>query len=206
MRKLSNKEIERVNNRLIASGFRFIDIRIEVLDHLLCLIENDEDSSFDEVLNRVFSENSDYLKKVKQSTLSKIIDQRITFLSFFKKRLFWIVWISCFLFYFGLPYSNYKDLFESMALLPMQIPFLGLIYYVIYFLFSKNKITQVFGVFFTVSFVLYLYLLLVNYVKQFDNVFVLLFLSGGTAVSLMMYYWLFYYKAKNNRKFKNLMH
>nr|WP_297306580.1 hypothetical protein [uncultured Flavobacterium sp.] len=34
---LTNQQIEQVNQRLIAYGF--IDIRIEVLDHLLCLLQ-----------------------------------------------------------------------------------------------------------------------------------------------------------------------
>jgi len=206
MKKLTQEQIETVNNRLIKQGFGFIDIRIEVLDHLLCLIEKDVDSSFDEALERVFLEKNDYLKKVKQTTLPRIIDQRVPLLDFFKNRLFWGIWIFSFLIYMSISYYNSNFLLEKLLMLPLQIPSVAFILYIGYFIFSKNKVTQTFGVFFTISFLTYFYLLVLSYVKTLDNIFIITFLSFGTSVSLMMYYWFFYYKIKNDKKYKALIY
>ena len=76
MKKLTNQQIEQVNQRLITYGFGFIDIRIEVLDHLLCLLEEKESNDFEANLNAVFKEQNNYLKTIKKSTLSKILNKK----------------------------------------------------------------------------------------------------------------------------------
>lgn len=78
MKKLTNQQIEQVNQRLITYGFGFIDIRIEVLDHLLCLLEEKESNDFEANLNAVFKEQNNYLKTQKLSQWSKLTSQRVS--------------------------------------------------------------------------------------------------------------------------------
>ena len=78
MKKLTQEQIEQVNQRLITYGFSFIDIRIEVLDHLICLLEEKEGDDFDANLNVVFTEQNNYLKTQKYSEWKKLTSQRVS--------------------------------------------------------------------------------------------------------------------------------
>ena len=204
MKKLTNQQIEQVNQRLITYGFGFIDIRIEVLDHLLCLLEEKESNDFEANLNAVFTEQNDYLKTIKKSTLSKILNKKTLLSDFIINPIFWIIWVSSFLFLFYI--NSYVTAFpiSNLTMVPLQLVSIPMTFYLIYFIISKRKSTDSFSNFFTVSYLLYGYLLLVSYFKESSGLTLIGFISFGIATSLMLYYLLVYYKIKNDKKYQNL--
>lgn len=204
MKKLTNQQIEQVNQRLITYGFGFIDIRIEVLDHLLCLLEAKESNDFEANLNAVFTEQNNYLKTIKKSTLSKILNKKTLLSDFIINPIFWIIWGASFLFLFYI--NSYITTFpiSNLTMVPFQLVSIPITFYLIYFFISKRKSTDSFSNFFTVSYLLYGYLLLVSYFKESSGLTLIGFISFGIATSLMLYYLLVYYKIKNDKKYQTL--
>lgn len=206
MKQLTKQQIQFVNQKLIDYGFTFIDARIEVLDHILCLIEEKEKISFEEATHLVFDEQKDYLKIQKLTQWSNLITQRVSLLNdIFLNPVFILLWIISYFIYHSLPYSNYNALIEDLAVMPIALPILSFIVLGIYTFFSKNKVASTYGALFTISFIMMLYLYFgIHWLRKLEEFPALVFLSGFTAVSLMLYYLLLFYKIKNERKFKTL--
>lgn len=207
MNKLTNQQIEQVNQKLIDFGFTFIDARIEVLDHILCLIEEKENSSFEEATLLVFEEQKEYLKTQKLMQWTNLTAQRVSLMKdIFLNPVFILLWIVSYFVYDNLPYSNYKVLFDDLKLMPFTLPAFSIIILGYYTFTSKNKVASAYGALFTISFLLMFYLYFgIHWIKKMDQFPSLLLLSGFTAVSLMLYYLPLFYKIKNERKFKALL-
>ena len=206
MNKLTNQQIEQVNQKLIDFGFTFIDARIEVLDHILCLIEEKENRSFEEATLLVFEEQKDYLKEQKRMTFSRITGSKLHVKEVFLNPMFFIFWITFFVLYSFLPFNSKEDLIKETFMLPMSISFLSFFMYGFYFFKSKNKSMQTIRVFFTISTILTCYLyFIIPLVKKLNNQWSVMLISAASAVGLMMYYLFFYYKNKNEKKFKSLL-
>src|SRR5690606_30473856 len=206
MNKLTNQQIEQVNQKLIDFGFTFIDARIEVLDHILCLIEEKENRSFEEATLLVFEEQKDYLKEQKRMTFSRITCSKLHVKEVFLNPMFFIFWITFFVLYSFLPFNSKEDLIKETFMLPMSISFLSFFMYGFYFFKSKNKSMQTIRVFFTISTILTCYLyFIIPLVKKLNNQWSVMLISAASAVGLMMYYLFFYYKNKNEKKFKSLL-
>lgn len=207
MNKLTNQQIEQVNQKLIDYGFTFIDARIEVLDHILCLIEEKENRSFEEATLLVFEEQKEYLKAQKLMQWTNLTAQRVTLLKdIFLNPVFILLWIVSYFIYDNLPYSNYKVLFDDLKLMPFTLPAFSIIILGYYTFTSKNKVASTYGALFTISFLLMFYLYFgIHWIKKMDQFPSLVMLSGFTAISLMLYYLPLFYKIKNERKFKALL-
>lgn len=207
MNKLTNQQIEQVNQKLIDFGFTFIDARIEVLDHILCLIEEKENKSFKEATLLVFEEQKEYLKAQKLMQWSNLIAQRVSLLKdIFLNPVFILLWIISYFVYENLPYSNYNALIEDLAVMPIALPIFSFIALGFYTFYSKNKVASTYGALFTISFIMMFYLYFgIHWLRKLEEFPALLFLSGFTAVSLMLYYLPLFYKIKNERKFKALL-
>lgn len=205
--KLSTEQIKQIDQRLIDYGFSFIDIRIEVLDHIICLIEEKEYKDFPKAFHSVFEEQKFYLKEQKQMQWVKIASQRISILKdIFLNPVFFVVWLLCFITYNLLPYSNHEELLKDLDILPISIPILSYIIFVIYLFRSKNKITGTLGVYFSISFILMFYLYFgIHIIRKIEELPSLILLSGFTSISLMLYYLFFYYKKKNEKKFRLIL-
>src|SRR5690606_38795716 len=170
MNKLTNQQIEQVNQKLIDFGFTFIDARIEVLDHILCLIEEKENRSFEEATLLVFEEQKDYLKEQKRMTFSRITGSKLHVKEVFLNPMFFIFWITFFVLYSFLPFNSKEDLIKETFMLPMSISFLSFFMYGFYFFKSKNKSMQTIRVFFTISTILTCYLyFIIPLVKKLNN-------------------------------------
>lgn len=207
MKKLTTQQIELVNKKLINQRFTFIDARIEVLDHILCLIEEKENITFEEAVHLVFEEQKDYLKTQKLMQWTNVIAQRVSLLKdIFLNPVFILLWIISYFVYDHLPYLNYNLLIEDLDVLPLALPILSFIILGFYTLFSKNKVASTYGAFFSISFISMFYLYFgIHWIRKMDQFPSLLLFSGFTAVSLMLYYLPLLYKIKNERKFKNLL-
>ncbi|HUH26071.1 MAG TPA: hypothetical protein VLY87_05555 [Flavobacterium sp.] len=204
--KLAQEQIQQVNQRLIDFGFTFIDIRIEVLDHILCLIEEKENIDFQQAVDLVFEEQKEHLKEQKRMTFVRIVSSKLGIKDVFVNPMFLIFWMTFFVLYSLLPFSSKEILIEETLVLPMSIPIFAFIIYGIYFLKSKNKSLQAIRVLFTISTILMCYLYFgIPLVKKLNNEWSVVLISGASAVSLMMYYLFFYYKNKNEKKFKSLL-
>lgn len=205
--KLTKEQIQQVDQKLIDFGFTFIDHRIEVLDHILCLIEEKENVSFSQVVDLVFEEQKDYLKTQKLTQWTNVISQRVSLLKdIFLNPVFIFLWILSYFIYDNLPYSNHNLLLEDLDVIPMAIPILSFVFLGLYTFVSKNKVAGTYGALFTISFILMFYLYFgIHWVRKMEQFPSLLLLSGFTAVSLMLYYLIVYYKIKNDRKFKMLL-
>src|SRR5690606_2150707 len=108
--------------------------------------------------------------------------------------------------YDNLPYSNHNLLLEDLDVIPMAIPILSFVFLGLYTFVSKKKVAGTYGPLFTLSFILMFYLYFVfHWLRKMEYFLSLLLLSGFTAVSLMLYYLIVYYKIKNDRKFKMLL-
>lgn len=206
--KLTKEQIQQVDQKLTDFGFTFIDHRIEVLDHILCLIEEKENVSFSQVVDLVFEEQKDYLKTQKLTQWTNVISQRVSLLKdIFLNPVFIFLWILSYFIYDNLPYSNHNLLLEDLDVIPMAIPILSFVFLGLYTFVSKNKVAGTYGALFTISFILMFYLYFgIHWVRKIEQFSSLLLLSGFTAVSLMLYYLIVYYKIKNDRKFKTLLH
>ena len=204
---LTTDQIQLVDQKLIDFGFTFIDARIEVLDHILCLIEEKENKSFEEATLLVFEEQKEYLKTQKLMQWSNLIAQRVSlFKDIFLNPVFILLWIISYFVYENLPYSNYNALIEDLAVMPIALPILSFIVLGIYTFFSKNKVASTYGALFTISFLLMFYLYFgIHWIKKMDQFPSLVLFSGFTAISLMIYYLPLFYKIKNERKFKALL-
>ena len=207
MNKLTNQQIEQVNQKLIDYGFTFIDVRIEVLDHILCLIEEKGNILFIEAVDLVFEEQKEYLKIQKLTQWTNLIAQRVSlFKDIFLNPVFILLWIISYFIIYNLPYSNYRILIEDLNVLPLALPILSFIALGFYTFFSKNKVASTFGALFTISFIMMFYLYFgIHWLRKLEEIPALLFLSGFTAISLMLYYLPLFYKIKNERKFKTLL-
>ena len=207
MKQLTTQQIQLVDQKLIDFGFTFIDARIEVLDHILCLIEEKENKSFEEATLLVFEEQKEYLKAQKLMQWSNLIAQRVSLLKdIFLNPVFILLWIISYFVYENLPYSNYNALIEELAVMPIALPILSFIVLGIYTFFSKNKVASTYGALFTISFLLMFYLYFgIHWIKKMDQFPSLVMFSGFTAISLMIYYLPLFYKIKNERKFKALL-
>lgn len=205
MNKLTNQQIEQVNQKLIDYGFTFIDVRIEVLDHILCLIEEKGNILFIEAVDLVFEEQKEYLKKIKNATLAKILSQRSLFRDFIMNPIFWCIWLLSFIVLLLANFMTKEFSISNLIIIPFQLIAIPFIFYLIYFFISKRKSTDTFANFFTVSYLLYGYILGVNYFKESQTLVLACFVSFGISVSLMLYYLPIIYKIKNDRKFKNLL-
>lgn len=207
MNKLTNQQIEQVNQKLIDYGFTFIDARIEVLDHILCLIDEKENKSFEEATLLVFEEQNGYLKAQKLMQWTNLTAQRVTLLKdIFLNPVFILLWIVSYFIYDNLPYSNYKVLFDDLKLMPFTLPAFSIIILGYYTFTSKNKVASAYGALFTISFLLMFYLYFgIHWIKKMDQFPSLVMFSGFTAISLMLYYLPLFYKIKNERKFKALL-
>jgi|GEM_PF-2336732 len=205
--KLSKEQIQQVNQRLIDYGFTFIDIRIEVLDHILCLIEEKENLDFQQALDLVFEEQKEYLKAQKRMTFSRIIGVKLGMKDVFKHSIFFVFWIAFFVLYSFLPFNSIEILIRKTFMLPMSLTGLAFFIYGFFFFKSKNKSLQTIRVFFTISMILTWYLyFIIPLIKELNNEWSIVLISGASSVSLMMYYLFFYYKKKNEKKFKTLLH
>lgn len=98
MKQLTTQQIQLIDQRLIDYGFGFIDIRIEVLDHILCLIENKENLDFQQAVDLVFEEQKDYLKEQKRMTLYRMASV-LTLKDVFMSPIFFVFWIAFFVLY-----------------------------------------------------------------------------------------------------------
>lgn len=207
MNKLTNQQIEQVNQKLIDYGFTFIDARIEVLDHILCLIEEKGNVLFEEAVDLVFEEQKEYLKNQKLTQWSNLTAQRVSlFKDIFLNPVFILLWIISYFIFYNLPYSNYNALIEDLNVMPIALPILSFIALGFYTLYSKNKVASTYGAFFTISFIMMFYVYFgIHWLIKLEGFPALLFLSGFTAVSLMLYYLPIVYKIKNERKFKALL-
>ena len=207
MKQLTTEQIQLVDQKLIDFGFTFIDARIEVLDHILCLIEEKENRSFEEATLLVFKEQKEYLKAQKLMQWSNLIAQRVSLLKdVFLNPVFILLWIVSYFVYENLPYSNYNALIEDLAVMPIALPILSFIVLGIYTFSSKDKVASTYGALFTISFLLMFYLYFgIHWLKKMDQFPSLVMLSGFTAISLMLYYLPLFYKIKNERKFKTLL-
>lgn len=205
MNKLTNQQIEQVNQKLIDYGFTFIDVRIEVLDHILCLIENKENLDFQQAVDLVFEEQKDYLKEQKRMTLYRMASV-LTLKDVFMSPIFFVFWIAFFVLYSLLPFESKEVLIRKTFMLPMAIPGFAFFIYGFYFFKSKNKSLQTIRVLFTISMILTWYLyFIIPLVKKLNNGWSVVLISGASSVGLMMYYLFFYYKNKNEKKFKSLL-
>ena len=112
MKQLTTEQIQLVDQKLIDFGFTFIDARIEVLDHILCLIEEKENRSFEEATLLVFEEQKEYIKAQKLMQWSNLIAQRVSLLGdIFLNPVFILLWIISYFVYENLPYSNYNAIY-----------------------------------------------------------------------------------------------
>ena len=203
--KLTNEQIRQVDQKLIALGFGFIDVRIEVLDHILCLIEEKGLDIFEQNMTRVFEEQKIYLKEQKRMTFARIIGSKLPLKDFFS-RMFLVFWFSFFVFYSLMPYDSTEVLITKTFMLPMIIPAFSFFIYGFYFFKSKNKSLQTIRMFFSGCTVLTWYLyFLIPLVKKLNNEWSVVIISAASAVGLMMYYLFFYYKNKNEKNFKNFL-
>jgi len=207
MKQLTTEQIQLVDQKLIDFGFTFIDARIEVLDHILCLIEEKENKSFEEATLLVFEEQKECIKAQKLMQWSNLIAQRVSLLGdIFLNPVFILLWIISYFVYENLPYSNYNALIEDLAVMPIALPILSFIVLGIYTFSSKDKVASTYGALFTISFLLMFYLYFgIHWLKKMDQFPSLVMLSGFTAISLMLYYLPLFYKIKNERKFKTLL-
>lgn len=205
--KLTRTQIQQIDQQLIAYGFRFIDIRIEVLDHVLCLIEEKENLDFKQVTQDVFEECAAYLTSQKRMQWNRVLNQRIPIIrDLFLNPVFFVLWLLCFVIYRILPYSNHTELLSDLDILPLSIPIISYSIFIVYLFKSTNKVTGTFGVFFSISFILMFYLYVgIHMVRILEPSLSIIILSGFTAISLMLYYLFFYYKIKNEKKFKKLL-
>ncbi len=204
--KLSAGQIKQIDQRLIVYGFGFIDIRMEVLDHILCLIEKQENLDFQQAADLVFKEQATYLKEQKRMTFSRIIGAKLQIKDLFINPIFFVFWMTFFVLYSLLPFDSKEILIKETFMLPMSITIFAFFIYGFYFFKSKNKSLQTIRVLFTVSMILTLYLyFIIPLVKKMNNEWSVVLISGASAVSLMMYYLFFYYKNKNDKKFENLL-
>ncbi len=204
--KLTTEQIQQVDQKLIDFGFTFMDIRIEILDHILCLIETKENLDFKQALDTVFEEQKDYLKEQKRMTFSRITGSKLHVKDVFINPIFFIFWIAFFVLYSFLPFNSKEDLIKETFMLPMSIPFLSFFIYGFYFFKSKNKSLQTIRIFFTISMILMCYLyFVIPLVKKLNNEWSIVLISAASAVGLMMYYLFFYYKNRNEKKFKSLL-
>ncbi len=205
--KLTHTQIQQIDQQLIAYGFRFIDIRIEVLDHVLCLIEEKENLDFEQVTQDVFEECAVYLTSQKRMQWNRVLNQRIPIIrDLFLNPVFFVLWLLCFVIYRILPYSNHTELLSDLDILPLSIPIISYSIFIVYLFKSTNKVTGTFGVFFSISFILMFYLYVgIHMVRILEPSLSIIILSGFTAISLMLYYLFFYYKIKNEKKFKKLL-
>jgi len=206
MKQLTTEQIQLIDQRLIDYGFGFIDVRVEVLDHILCLIETKENLDFQQAVDLVFEEQKDYLKEQKRMTFSRITGSKLHVKEVFLNPMFFIFWITFFVLYSFLPFNSKEDLIKETFMLPMSISFLSFFMYGFYFFKSKNKSMQTIRVFFTISTILTCYLyFIIPLVKKLNNQWSVMLISAASAVGLMMYYLFFYYKNKNEKKFKSLL-
>lgn len=207
MKQLTTQQIQFVNQKLIDYGFTFIDARIEVLDHILCLIEEKENTSFEGAVYSVFDEQKEYLKTQKLMQWTNVIAQRVSLLKdIFLNPVFILLWVISYFIYDNLPYSNYNALIEDLAVMPIALPIISFIVVGIYTFLSKNKVASTYGALFTISFLMMFYLYFgIHWVRKMEQLPSLLLLSGFTAISLMLYYLPLFYKIKNERKFKTLL-
>lgn len=204
--KLSAEQIKQVDKRLIDYGFGFIDIRIEVLDHILCLIEEQENLDFQQAENLVFEEQAAYLKEQKRMTFSRIIGVKLQIKELFINKMFLVFWMAFFALYSFLPFDSKEVLIKKIVMLPMSIFFFAFFIYGIYFLKSKNKSLQTIRTLFTISTILTWYLFfIIPLVKKLNNEWSVVLISGASACSVMMYYLFFHYKNKNDKKFKSIL-
>jgi len=207
MKKLTQEQIEQVNQKLITYGFGFIDIRIEVLDHLICLLEEKEGNDFEVNLSVVFTEQNNYLKTEKYSQWNKLTSQRVSVIQdVLLNPVFIALWIIIFMIFYLLPFRNHQELVADLDVLPLALPILSYIGFGVYCFISKNKVTSTFGAFFTICFILMFYLYFgIHWVRKFSELPSLILLSGFTATSLMFYYLPVYYKIKNDKKYNALL-
>lgn len=204
--KLSAEQIKQVDKRLIDYGFGFIDIRIEVLDHILCLIEEQENLDFQQAENLVFEEQAAYLKEQKRMTFSRIIGVKLQIKELFINKMFLVFWMAFFALYSFLPFDSKEVLIKKIVMLPMSIFFFAFFIYGIYFLKSKNKSLQTIRTLFAISTILTWYLFfIIPLVKKLNNEWSVVLISGASACSVMMYYLFFHYKNKNDKKFKSIL-
>src|SRR5690606_2027584 len=204
--KLTVEQIQQVDQKLIDFGFTFIDIRIEILDHILCLIETKENLDFKQALDTVFEEHKDYLKEQKKTTFSRIIGVELPIRDVFTKPVFYVFWLVFFVIYSLFPFDSNDVLIQKTFMLPMSISFFAFFIYGFYFFKSKNKSLQRIRIFFTISMILTCYLYFgIPLVKKLNNEWAVVLISGASAVSLMMYYLFFHYKNKNDKKFKSIL-
>lgn len=204
--KLSAEQIRQTDQKLIDFGFTFMDIRLEVLDHILCLIEEKENMDFQQALNLVFEEQKAYLKEQKRMTILRFIGSKLGLKDIFANPMFVIFWGAFYVLYSLLPFDSKESLIQETFMLPMVISFFAFFIYAFYFFTSKNKSFQTIGVLFSTSMILTWYLFfIIPLVKKMHNEWSVVLISGASAVSLMMYYLFFYYKNKNEKNFKNLL-
>lgn len=205
MKQLTTEQIQLIDQRLIDYGFGFIDVRVEVLDHILCLIETKENLDFQQAVDLVFEEQKDYLKEQKRMTLYRMASV-LTLKDVFMSPIFFVFWIAFFVLYSLLPFESKEVLIRKTFMLPMAIPGFAFFIYGFYFFKSKNKSLQTIRVLFTISMILTWYLyFIIPLVKKLNNGWSVVLISGASSVGLMMYYLFFYYKNKNEKKFKSLL-
>lgn len=201
--KLSTEHVKQVDQRLIAFGFGFIDIRIEVLDHILCLIEEKENLLFEEAVDLVFEEQQAYLKEQKRMTFSRVIGEKLPLKDVFTQPIFYVFWLAFFIIYSLLPIDSKEILIRKTFMLPISITVFAFFIYGFYFFTSKNKSMQTIRVFFAISTILTCYLyFIIPLVQKLNNQWSVVLISAASAVGLMMYYLFFFIRIKTKISLK----
>lgn len=204
--RVTAKQINRIDERLIATGFHFMDIRLEVLDHLVCLLEERE-GDFDTELEKIFISESAYLLQQRKSFFFRMAGARINlFKDLLWNPVFITLCILSFTVYSLLPYNSVRDLLNDLDILPVALPIAAFVLHGWYFFRSNNKVTGTFAALFSISLLLQFYLLfLVPLVRKLENTWSVLILSLFTSVGIMMYVLFFTYKHKNEAKYRKLL-
>lgn len=204
--KLTQQNIATINQSLLKSGMSYLDIRIELIDHMASELEQME-GDFQDVFPDYFARKKEFIKSSNLSIAKEAI--RKGYMHLFKKLIsftFVLGWIAITILIGYISGAGGKEWFlQNFDILPYAIP-MPISFILIYkLLFSKNISTDMVGVLFGANFIFMFYMMtFTNMIRKMDNNLWILLFSFFMTLSIAYYFFYFESRTIHNRKYQSL--
>jgi hypothetical protein len=200
--KLTKQNIDTINQALIKDYIHYIDLRIEIIDHLSTELEQ-MDGDFDAVFPTFYAERKELVRQMFKSHMKSDSKKGYTLLmkNLFKWQFLGLVIVIICVVFAGFTAFGKEQFLEYFDIVPilLPIPITAIMLYT--FLFSKNKSTDLTGLLGITNLVIVTYIFGGIYLVRKADLFVWLPLFSFY-IAINIAYYFFYFSSKKKHKLK----
>ena len=200
--QLSREQIELINSALLKKGINYMDIRIEIIDHLASELESRE-GDFEENFACIMQNKKSFINEMISSNLKLELAKgfRKLFKNLFSLRFFRIYFLTTISLFILAQITGIDSVLHNLYVLPIVIPG-PLTFALLYKMaFSKTKTTDMIGQLSAGNLVFFSYIFLfMKSIKNADSYIWIPIISFFIVLSIM--YYIFYFESKKTQRLK----